>query len=125
MSDLANRIQDAELEIMRVLWENGGTLPLIDIRRTLQTRNSWEYSTMKTLVRRLQQKGVIRLVQRGVYSAIVSEDEYAKWSTQMFIDKIFAGSAKKLIASMVSSGHLSSEDISELSAILEDGEGDE
>ena len=121
MSNLANKIQDSELEVMRVLWENGGTLPLFDIRRALQTRSSWDDSTMKTLVRRLQQKGVVQLVRRGVYTAVVSESEYTKWSTQAFVDKIFAGSAKKLVATMVSSGHLSKEDITELSAILEEG----
>jgi len=125
MSDLANKIQDSELEVMRILWENDGTLPLIDIRRALQARRSWEDSTMKTLVRRLQQKGVVRLVRRGVYTAVVSEDEYAKWSTQVFVNKIFAGSAKRLIASMVSTGHLSKEDITELSTILQDGDDNE
>jgi len=125
MSDLAGKIQDSELEVMRVLWEHGGTLPLIDIRHALQARSSWEDSTMKTLVRRLQQKGVIQLVRRGVYTAVISEDDYARWSTQSFVNKIFAGSAKKLIATMVSSGQMSKEDITELSSILEDGDGDE
>ncbi len=125
MCDLANKIQDAELFIMRVLWENGGTLPLIDIRRALKERTTWEDATMKTLVRRLQQKGIIRLKSRGVYTAVVSEDEYAKWSTRVFVDKIFFGNAKKLMASLVSGGHLSKEDVAELSAILEEGEAHE
>ena len=122
MRELAAKIQNAELEVMRVLWENGGTLPLIDIRRAIQSRCNWEYSTIKTLVARLQAKGIVRLVRRGVYAAVVSEEEYAQCSTRAFIDKVFAGSAKKLMASMVSGGQLSKADIAELSVILGGGE---
>ncbi len=119
------RIQDAELEIMRVLWENGGTLPLIDIRHELSIRRGWEDSTIKTLVRRLQQKGAVRLERRGVYSALVTEDAYKQRSARAFVDKLFAGSAKQLVASMVQGGQLNKQDIAELAALLKAGEQDE
>lgn len=116
------QIQDAELEIMRVLWENGGTLPLMDIRRELSQRRGWEDSTVKTLVRRLQQKGAVSLARRGVYTAIVSEEAYRQSSARAFVNKLFAGSAKQLVASMVQGGQLNKQDIAELAELLKAGE---
>jgi len=122
MNELAGKIQDSELEVMRVLWEARDSLPLIEIRRVLAARCGWEDSTIKTLLRRLQAKGIVGLERRGVYSAVVTEEEYNQWSTRTFVNKIFAGSAKKLVASLVSDGQLNEKDIAELSAMFNAGE---
>lgn len=121
MKKLAGKIQNSELEVMRVLWAAGKPVPLIEIRQVLSARCGWEDSTVKTLLRRLQAKGAVKLERRGIYSALVSEEEYKKWSTNAFLDKIFAGSAKKLVASLVSDGQLSEEDIAELYKMFNGG----
>lgn len=118
----AGKIQDSELEVMKVLWERGEPAALMDIRRTLSERRGWEDSTVKTLIRRLEAKGAVRLVSRGVYAPVVSEAEYNGWFNQTFLDKLYAGSAKKLVAALVSDGKLSAEDIAELSERF-NGEG--
>lgn len=118
MSIFASKIQDAELEVMRVLWKSKQPVPLIDIRRELTSRCGWEDSTIKTLLRRLCDKGVAKLTQRGIYSAVVTETEYNQWSVRHYVGKVFEGSAKKLVASLLSDGQLSTEDIAELSAMF-------
>lgn len=121
MNERVGKIQDSELEVMRVLWEAGKALPLLDIRRVLSDRCGWEDSTVKTLLRRLQAKHIVKLEKRGIYSAIVTEEEYNQWSTNAFVNKIFAGSAKKLVASLVSDGKLDEKDIQELSEMFNRG----
>jgi len=125
MDTLAGKIQDSELEVMKTLWRAGEPEPLIQIRRELAERRGWDDSTVKTLLRRLESKGAVRLVRRGVYEAVLTREEYSAWSTQAFINKIYSGSAKKLVASLVSEGKLSAGDIAELSAMFngEDGHG--
>ena len=125
MNKLASKIQDSELEVMRVLWASEQAVPLIEIRRILSARCGWEDSTIKTLLRRLQAKGIVRLEQRGIYGAVVTEEEYNQWATHAFVNKIFAGSAKKLVASLVSDGQLDERDIAELSAMFNAGDKDE
>ncbi len=125
MNKLASKIQDSELEVMRTLWEAKEAMPLIEIRRVLSIRCSWEDSTIKTLLRRLQAKNIVKLERRGVYSALVTEEEYNQWSTHAFLNKIFAGSAKNLIASLVSNGQLDKKDIEELSVMYNKGKCDE
>lgn len=114
MSFLKSQIQDAELEIMHILWRAEQPVALIDLRRELSARCGWEDSTIKTLVRRLCDKNAVQLVRRGMYRAVVSKEEYDNWSTKYYVGKVFQGSAKNLVASLISNGQLSMEDIAEL-----------
>lgn len=66
------------------------------------------------------------LQRRGVYSALLSEGEYQGSSTRRFIERLYGGSAKRLVAALVSDGSLSEADIAELSAMFRvevDGDG--
>lgn len=123
MNRLAERIADSELEVMRVLWDAKTALPVADIRKAICKKTGWEGSTAKTLLYRLQNKGVVAQEKREVYyySPCVTEDEYNEYMTQALIDKLYKGSAKNLIASFVSAKKLSEEDIAELQNILLDG----
>lgn len=125
MRELAGKIQDAELEVMRVLWEAGQSLPLLEIRRILSERTDWEDPTIKTLLRRLHMKGIVKLERRGVYSAVVTEQEYCAWSNEAFLNKLYHGSAKQLVAALVSEGKLGDQDIEELRTMFLAGDSHE
>lgn len=116
MENLAERISDSELEVMRVLWEAGTPLPISDIRIALQQRRGWEPTTVKTLVTRLLSKEVIAQEKRNVfyYRPLLTQEEYKSWATSRLIDKLYRGSARNLVAALVHSDSLSQEDIREL-----------
>ncbi len=114
--DLAPKISDSELEVMRVLWRAGDALPVTDIRETLQKSRGWEATTVKTLVSRLVTKGVLKQEKRGVfyYSPLISEAEYNDWATHDLISRVYHGSARDLVAALVRSDGLTQDDIDEL-----------
>ena len=116
MENLSEKISDSELEVMRVLWEAGDALPITEIRRTLRDRRGWEATTVKTLVQRLVGKGVLEQEKRKVfyYRPLVSESEYSDWAVNGMVRRLFRGSAKALVATLVQSDGLSDEDIAEL-----------
>lgn len=114
MEKLADKIQDSELEVMHILWRRNEAVPLIDLRRELKEKCDWEDSTVKTLLRRLCEKGAVELESRGMYRAIIPEEEYNRFSVRRYINKVFEGSAKKLVASLVSDKQLDENDIAEL-----------
>ena len=114
----AEKIQDAELEVMKALWNLPQPAPLSELRRILSARCGWEDSTVKTLLRRLCEKGAVVLERRGMYRAVITRAEYSRWSARRLIGKVFEGSAKKLVASLLSDGQLTEADIAELSAML-------
>ena len=116
MQNLSEKISDSELEVMRVLWEAGDALPITDIRQILHDRKGWEATTVKTLVQRLVGKGVREQEKRKVfyYRPLVSESEYSDWAVSGMVQRLFRGSAKALVATLVKSDGLSDADLAEL-----------
>lgn len=123
MNELASKISDSELEVMRVLWEADEPVPIAQIRTAIQQSVDWDSSTIKTLLRRLCQKGVVIAEKKEVfyYHPVVTRRDYTAYSAHTMIDKLFQGSAKKLIASLVQDNQLSKEDFEELSDFFKAG----
>ena len=117
MSDnLASKITDSELEVMKLLWRAKDALPVTVIREQLQNSKGWEPATIKTLIARLVSKGALRQEKRNVYyySPVITEKEYSSWATKDLITRIYNGKASELIASLVTSNGLTKDDIAEL-----------
>ena len=114
--DLASKITDSELEVMKLLWRAKDALPVTVIREQLQESKGWEPATIKTLISRLVSKGAVRQEKRNVYyySPVITEKEYSSWATKDLITRIYNGKARDLIASLVDSEGLSQDDIAEL-----------
>ena len=107
-------IQDAELAVLQVLWEAGEPLPLAYLLETLHTRRGWADSTVKSL----QEKEAVTLQKRGVYAAVIAREDYRGAANHSFLEKLYQGSAKSLVASLVQEGKLTQEDIAELTALF-------
>jgi BlaI family penicillinase repressor len=124
MNTLITKITDSEVEVMKVLWEADCELPMADIRKTLEQNSKWETSTIKTLIRRLCEKGAVLAVKKQVfyYKPMVSEKEYNEYTTQSLIDRLFSGSAKNLVASLLGSKKLDNSDIEELRTLFKVGD---
>lgn len=118
----AEKIQDAELEVMRVLWKAGRPAALADIRHALADRCGWEDSTVKTLCAACAKRGRWRWRAGGCTGRSLPRRSTAGGSARRLVGKVFDGSAKKLVASLLSDGQLSQADIDELSALLHRGE---
>ena len=114
--NLASKITDSELEVMKLLWRAKDALPVTVIREQLQKSKGWEPATIKMLISRLVSKGAVRQEKRNVfyYSPVITEKEYSSWATKDLITRIYNGKARDLIASLVNSDGLSQDDIAEL-----------
>lgn len=120
------KIADAELEIMRVLWREGRPLSYAEIRTELEGTTDWKKSTIQTLLGRLRDKGIISAQSHYVtlYSSNISQEEYVRSEGQTFINKLFDGSAKNLVAALCRHGQLDEKDIDELKEFFKVEKGD-
>ena len=53
------RLPDTELEIMKVIWENGATLSTSEIKASLEEQRPWNVSALQTLLNRLIDRGFL------------------------------------------------------------------
>ena len=120
---MITKIADSELEVMRVLWQEGRPLSFAEIRTALESKTDWKKSTIQTLLGRLRDKNVVSTHEHYVtlYSPNVSEEEYVKAEGQNFIDKLFGGSAMKLVTALCQNGQLDEGDVDELKAFFKMG----
>lgn len=79
-----NKISEAELEIMKVIWEAGEPVPSTDIVRRLKDKCGWEDTTIYTMLSKLVKKGILIRDKKVVsyYSASLTEQDYMLEQTE-------------------------------------------
>ncbi len=115
-------ITDAELEIMKVLWENG-ELTLNEIVEILSKDEKKNKSTIKTLLYRLIEKESVKSItnksKENTYKAVVQEEEYLKKANESFLEKLYNGSTNKLLLNFVEEKKISKKDLQDLLDLIE------
>ena len=110
------KISDAEYEIMKIIWAEGREITAAEIIEKLGEENSWKHTTVLTLARRLVDKNVLKVRKKkrlNYYSPAISKDEYKSYQADGFIEDMYNGSVKSLIASLYKNKKYE-EDIKEL-----------
>lgn len=113
-------ISEAEWKVMEVLW-NKPNSTMKEITNDLKDID-WSYSTIRTLVLRLCEKGAIgadTTIGNYKYYPIVMENECKKQETRNFLNKIYNGSVKVLMSTLVQDSNLSSKEIKDLMSIID------
>ena len=120
---LAEKISEAELEVMKILWREANPAPFGYIRAELNTKMGWEKSTIATLLRRLQDKGAVSAQKQRIrlYFPNITSEEYVQAEEQSMIDKLYGGSVKNLVAALCSRGKLTKADIDDLKEFFQVG----
>lgn len=116
-----------ELEVMEELWKLGrGSVR--EVLEILPSRRRPAYTTVQTIVRRLEEKGAVRLIKKvgnaHIYQPTVSRSAAYRRLVDDFLD-FFGGSARPLMAHLAESGRLSLEDLQELEELVTDTDSKE
>lgn len=115
---MVQRVSNYELELMKIIWGNGGMALYADIVLALSNKGmNWTKNTIITLLSRLIEKGLLKtnkIGHRNKYTAIVSEEEYQTAQTEHFVEKIYEGNAKGLVSTLIQKDLLSADDYEDL-----------
>ena len=114
-----------EWHIMELLW--GSPKTLMELVNVLTEQMGWSKSTITTMVRRMDDKGLISFHTEGrrkIFRPAVSRDEVTAKETDSLLKKAYQGSIGLLVSAMAQRNTLSQDDIAELYAILKEAEED-
>ena len=109
-----------ELRIMEVLWTHG-ECSVREIHEGLPEKERPAFTTVGTMVYRLEKKEALRCVKRisnaNIFDAVISRDEA---HTRLIDDllALFDGHAKPVMARLVQSGKLTLDDIREAEEVV-------
>lgn len=118
------KIPDAELDIMLFLWKHGKPARVIDIYNGLREVRPCSKPAIHTLLERLSSKGFVQIdtvdapSPYKIITPLVAEEDYRAFESDNFLTKLCRGSWKTLIATLVDTGKISSNDIDEISKLL-------
>ena len=111
-------INDCELPIMKFLWKKDGMTSSEIFADITGNR-----STLKTLLSRLVERGAVRaeeINRRNFrYFAAVTEEDYIESQRKTFLEKVFDGSAEKMLLNFVKEENVSADALRRLVDLIE------
>jgi predicted transcriptional regulator len=115
------KLSKLELIIMEALWSKG-PCSIREIHETFPARNRPTYSTVQTMVYRLEAKKALRKVKK-ISNAFIFEAAITREAAERkLIDDLlglFGGRSRPIIAHLIESGSFTREDIREAEKILQ------
>ncbi len=116
---IQERISDAELAILEILWEQA-PLTATDVAARLPADRDWTLPTVKTLLSRLLAKAAVHRAdgRRFLYSPLVDRDDYVAGESKRLVDRLFGGKFMPLVAHLAEQEKLSDADIAEIEKLL-------
>ncbi len=115
-------VSDTEQTVLKVLWDRG-QLTVREVLDALREQgNTWAYTTVQTLLVRLQSKGLLESDRSGtahVYKATLTRDEFLQGRLNDLATEYCDGSVSPLMLALVEGGRLSAEDLSQLRDLVE------
>lgn len=115
-----HRLGDLQLRIMQVLWERGEAT-VGDIRQGLAGERDLAYTTMASMLRKMEGRGLARHRVDGrsfVYRATVAADAVSRGMSDHLLDRLFQGSLAGLVSHLLSTREVSREELSRLERLI-------
>src|SRR5213592_2037445 len=114
------RLTKLELQVLEALWKKGAC-SVREIQEAFPEPAHPAYTTVQTVVYRLERKKALRCVKRisnaNIFEALISRND----AQRRFVDEllaVFGGRAKLVMAHLVDSGELTLEDVKEAEKAL-------
>jgi BlaI family penicillinase repressor len=106
-------LSDLQISLMRVLWQRGET-SVSDVAAALADERGIKYTTVATLLVRLEKRGVVKKRRDGrqlAYRATVTEPQVRRSMVADLIGSLFGGDANELVAHLVSESEIAPGDL--------------
>ncbi len=107
-----------ELEILKVLWDEGRSSVRDVHRQLLSAEPDLAYNTIQTMLRIMETKGLVRHALEGrsfIYTACFTRDDTAA----RFLDRVFDGAASELVQSLLRGEKVSRDELKRMQSMID------
>ena len=115
-------LSDAELEVLKALWESGPSTVRRVNEALVVLGKSWAYTTVLTLLRRLQAKGWAESDTSGhahIFRASATRDELLRDQMRSLADQYCEGASTPLVLALVDGRDVSPAELERLRTLLD------
>lgn len=120
-------ILETEWDLLDALW-TAERATAREVAQALEGKRGWAYSTVKTLLDRMAEKGLVnaRLVGNvWEYTPAVPRQRAQRWAWRRFVDVAFGGAVAPTLAFVAKESKLTRQQRAELRALLDRVEEDD
>ncbi|MCU1319030.1 MAG: transcriptional repressor, CopY family [Edaphobacter sp.] len=112
----SNTLTEAELRLMKVLWERGESA-VSDLVSGVSDTTPLAYTSVLTTIRILEKKGYVRHRQEGrafLYSPCVAEQDAGHTEVRHLLQRFFGNSRERLLLSLLGDDQIGPEELKRL-----------
>jgi BlaI family penicillinase repressor len=114
------RLSPLEMQIMQALWTHGAS-SVREIQESFASTNRPAYTTIQTMLYRLERKGAVRRTKKisnaHIFDAVVSRQAAERRLVDDFL-RVFGGRMQPVMAHFVESGRMTLDDLREAERTL-------
>ena len=112
-------ISDAELEVMEMLWKQGGSIKQSELLALfVSSGKKLKRQTLNTFLLRLEAKGMVKR-DNGIVETVCSREEYRYTKMKEAVDCLYDGQLSDFVAAFTQKNAITEEEVKELIRILE------
>jgi len=116
------KLSKLEMQIMEVLW-TAGPSAIREIQESFGPKNRPAYTTVQTMVYRLEAKKALRRAKKignaHIFEAVISRDAAKARLVDEFLS-IFGGRMQPVMAQLIEAGNLTPKDVADAEKLLRD-----
>ncbi len=124
------RLNDSEWTVMGALWEASergiADVTARDIHGLLGDSKDWAYTTLRTLLARLVEKGAIaerKIGNQSIYTPLVTQEAARTSAVRSLLERAFDGTVGSLLQHLAARERLSGRDRERLQALVDEVDG--
>jgi len=111
------KIHEGEYRFCLIMWEHQ-PIKAVDLAKLCQEKLAWKRTTTYTIIKRLGERGVLKL-ENGVVTALISKEEAEAAEIETFVESKFGGSLPAFVAAFTKHQDLSEKDLDEVQRMID------
>ena len=111
------KIHEGEYRFCLIMWEHQ-PIKAVYLAKLCQEKLAWKRTTTYTIIKRLGERGVLKL-ENGVVTALISKEEAEAAEIETFVESKFGGSLPAFVAAFTKHQDMSEKDLDEVQRMID------
>ena len=111
------KIPEGEYRFCRIMWEQEPVSSL-ELVKLCREKLGWKRTTTYPVIKRLGERGVLKL-ENGMVTSLISREEVEKAEIETFVESKFGGSLPAFVAAFTRHQSLSEKDLDEVQRMID------
>lgn len=111
------KIHEGEYRFCMIMWEHE-PVTAVELAKLCQAKLDWKRTTTYTIIKRLGERGVLKL-EKGVVTALISKEEAEAAEIDTFVESKFGGSLPAFVAAFTKRKDVTQDDLDEMQRMID------